>query len=527
LKSIQYICLYARCGLFFSFCLVFASPGGYAATRTQIITKALDCWAYTSDENVASDGMAWQEICITNPSAFNDHEGSHQDPRSISIQMDKEGEVKFYRDPAKKSKVSDGATIPEQEKYKRKDEEEFLDEEDIINKIDAALGVASDEPLIQDRDVLEDRDLVDKYKRQTSDTKHPEEEIPIQDRDVLEDRNLIDKYNKILEPSPDEADDVLLIDKDVLEDRDLVDQYDELQLNKATAPDVLHLERDDPLGSFEFGTEAYAYQYREPNVMKDTGYLYGLYATINFRSHWNKKGRTLKEIFDDHRFFNFIRLDTRGAFGQVDYESTRTGTMTDLPYYTFEGRGLFGYDLPLWDSVLATPYLGLGWRYLYDDGGAERSSTGHYSYDRESRYFYLPVGLEVMYEWKKDWQFTVAIEYDYLVEGKQKSHLDDLGQSVRSSESGDLYVLDPLINKQKEGFGLRGSFKLVKKSAKFDIEVEPFVRYWNLEDSDTKQLSSDGGGVIWYYDDAHEYPVLGYEPKNNTTEFGLKVGINY
>ncbi len=285
--------------------------------------------------------------------------------------------------------------------------------------------------------------------------------------------------------------------------------------------------RQNDLTKFEMGPEVYYYDYREPGLMKDRGMMYGIYGAYTYRISENLHIKTIKDIFSDTNKINVFKTDVRFAFGDVDYESNGTGTIDGIEYFTFEGRGLLGYDIPVQSRSRVTPYLGLGWRYLKDDSGGMFSSTGHWAYDRESEYFYVPFGIESNTRMKNDWDLTLTVEYDFFVSGNQTSHLEDGGISVCSSTDLQCYALDPLENDQNDGFGLRGSMKLVKKTEKIDFSIEPFVRYWKIDESEVKQLSSLGGEIVWFSDAEFTRPIMGVEPDNETMEYGLKVGLQY
>ena len=47
--------------------------------------------------------------------------------------------------------------------------------------------------------------------------------------------------------------------------------------------------------------------------------------------------------------------------------------------------------------------------------------------------------------------------------------------------------------------------------------AEPFIRYWNIDQSDTQAITFGGRPI----------GVVGYEPKNNSTEFGIKLGMHF
>jgi hypothetical protein len=140
---------------------------------------------------------------------------------------------------------------------------------------------------------------------------------------------------------------------------------------------------------------------------------------------------------------------------------------------------LFGPDFPK-ATVIDTIYAGLGCRFLKDNESGDPAG-----YDRQSLYVYLPVGFKTLRNFAGNWLISANAEFDLLLEGNQSS---DLGGTT-------------LHNRQNSGYGLRGSVGFEYNTKKADISIQPFVRYWNIADSEV----SNG----WI------------EPKNNTTEIGL------
>jgi len=274
------------------------------------------------------------------------------------------------------------------------------------------------------------------------------------------------------------------------------------------------LGRDDPLTHFEIGSEAFFYTYREPNLMKVNGNKYGVFTSFTYRTQENPKVESLQEVFRRESKLNMFRLEGRYAFGKVDYESNGTGSEAGIPYWAIEFRGLAGYDIPVMAESRVTPFLGLGYRYLYDDGGAGITTTGHWGYDRESHYIYLPVGVETQFNIKNGWSIGFTAEYDFFIDGQQISHLEDGGTGY-----------DTVENDQNDGYGLRGSFRIMKETEKLDFFIEPFVRYWNIDDSDVVALKINGAVIP--IPGSPGYVVGGLEPENNTTEYGVKMGFRY
>ena len=241
---------------------------------------------------------------------------------------------------------------------------------------------------------------------------------------------------------------------------------------------------------FEFGPELSYIKYEEPDIMEEKGLLYGVFGTYT--------ARFPEKIV--------LGADARFSFGPLDYDSINTGSVDDIDDFLFEIRGTSGYDLSVLESTRLTPYIGLGYRFLRDELGGKVSTTGALGYDRESSYFYLPIGVQTMSPLSDGWFLGFNIEFDVFLDGQQESEL------------GDFFAgLDTLENNQNDGYGIRGSVKLAKSSEKFDGFIEPFVRYWNIDQSDIKAVTYSGTPV----------GLVGYEPKNNSIEVGARVGVHF
>ena len=126
-------------------------------------------------------------------------------------------------------------------------------------------------------------------------------------------------------------------------------------------------------------------------------------------------------------------------------------------------------------------------------------------YEREANYIYTPIGIEFIINFENGWSLKEITEYDYFCWGKQKSHLSDVDPGFNDAS-----------NRQKKGFGLRGSIGLQKKCKIVDVEVGPFIRYWNIKESKTD--------ILTYYGIPIGY---GVEPKNKSTEIGIMVAIKF
>ena len=252
---------------------------------------------------------------------------------------------------------------------------------------------------------------------------------------------------------------------------------------------VAFAEPADMSCQWELGPEVYYAQYKEPAFdVEIDGVMYGVVAAAeahNNVKHW------------------MTRLEGRAAWGEMDYHSTASGSISGINDYLLEARGVLGYDLRPNEQWAFTPFFGAGYRYLNDDSSGKVSSNGARGYERESSYFYSPVGAELSTQLNDGWTLRLSGEYGIFWGGEQKSHLGDA-----------IAVLNTVTNDQDGGYGLRGSVKLQKKSEKFDILIEPFVRWWSVEDSETSNISV--AGVIVGY---------AYEPQNETLEVGGKIAF--
>lgn len=223
--------------------------------------------------------------------------------------------------------------------------------------------------------------------------------------------------------------------------------------------------------------------YDEPHFARNKGFMYGVSGDYTFRPN---------DLM--------LKVDGRFSFGDVDYWGT--GTAEGIRDYNFETRFSAGYDFKTVSKRASfTPFMGFGYRYLFNTF----SSAGQGAYDRKSNYLYSPVGMETMFRMGSGWSLGLAGEYDLFWHGWQYSELKEAGIAVA-----------PLKNDQNDGWGARGSVRILKNFAKIDFAIEPYFRYWDIEDSDLMpDLSLQG--IIF----------LGGEPANTTTEWGLKVGIRF
>lgn len=236
---------------------------------------------------------------------------------------------------------------------------------------------------------------------------------------------------------------------------------------------------------WKIGPELSYIEYKEPDVMKEKGFMFGIGGTYSYHNEF------------------MLKADAKLSYGQVDYQNSVN--IDNIDDFMAEIRAVGGYDFKLTESLVLTPFIGFGYRYLRDDSSGRMASDGSWGYLRESNYFYSPVGVSLTKDFNKSWAAGLTVEYDIFWKGKQKSYLSDVSPAYNNLE-----------NDQTSGYGLRGSFFIKKIIGRISYSLEPFIIYWNIDKSDVQYITYNG--TIWGY---------GWEPKNNSTEIGLKFNVGF
>jgi hypothetical protein len=258
--------------------------------------------------------------------------------------------------------------------------------------------------------------------------------------------------------------------------------------------------------TFDAGSELFYYRYEEHNAgVKMHGPMYGYFADYSYRPASSNFFNNF--LTDD----NVYSLQGRYATSNdLDYKGS--GIEKDKHDQAMEFRGLIGKDYAISQDAFLTPYFGFGYRYLFDHGNGDVSSTGAVAYDRKSHYYYLPFGGDAQLNMPKNWEVHFNAEYDLFLQGSQKTYMSNLSNNPLYEG----HTISDITNHQSRGFGVRGSIKLLKKGALLDYYIEPYIRYWNIRNSKLAPFVVDGVEV-----------ETGGEPENNTYEIGSKFGIQF
>lgn len=260
---------------------------------------------------------------------------------------------------------------------------------------------------------------------------------------------------------------------------------------------VLPAYAQDKKNTYSIAYESSSYIYREPymdNPISSRGRMSGVVFDYVGRSAF-----TAKDI--DANDPSFLALQLRYMSGKVNYSGWSYNTLTgvtsaqytsDISDYYLEGRLTAGGVYELGSALELWPYLGIAGRYLVDKGYEKSSSA----YRRTSAYLYAPAGLTAKIKLPAKWTIALNGEYDIFISGTQKSRLSDA-----------ISTYPDISNKQGQGFGARTSLKIEKEFKQIGLFIEPFYRYWHIQNSD------------WV--DGNQ------EPQNLTYESGLKIGITF
>lgn len=212
--------------------------------------------------------------------------------------------------------------------------------------------------------------------------------------------------------------------------------------------------------------------------VKDDGYMYGILAGFTY---W------------DNQYIR-LKVDAYLAHGEFNYSSA-SGVMSGEPNNLFEIQGVLGHDFYMGCKRI-TPYVGAGYRRLADNSGGMQTDLGAVAYDRRANYYYMPVGLDVSLFSGRKGDIEFIAEYDYLWRGYQKS--DDIDSDY------------PHINEQKDGYGYKLRFRVIKQTRPHvKVVMEPYFNYWHIEDSTLN---------------CNPYFCV-IEPFNTSHEYGVRVGV--
>jgi hypothetical protein len=201
-------------------------------------------------------------------------------------------------------------------------------------------------------------------------------------------------------------------------------------------------------------------------------------------------------VFGRYTYHDQIMLNADIAYsvGDLEYDGfTQIGMPIedDTEDWVVESRFLVGYDFFFERNHMVTPYLGIGYRCWNND------IQGPGGFEREIAYWYSPIGLKTMSPLSADWTWGIGLEYDLFWKGEADTDLEGF----------------PTLD-QDSGYGVRFSVRFDRKlSDKYALSLEPYITYWDIDESDKEIWELRGDEV--------------YEPENETTTYGLRISLGF
>jgi hypothetical protein len=226
------------------------------------------------------------------------------------------------------------------------------------------------------------------------------------------------------------------------------------------------------LGSYEYEERKFMHlrsgSQAEKDQLENIGFLYNY-----------------KNTFVKNDYLNEFEFDSSYQFLTQTYSSYGTGTVDDMKVRIYNLRALYGFQL----SEKLMLKSGLGYRHLYHYWQDRHSSTGHFGYDREQDYTYLPILAELkmpISEYNLDG--ILKLEYDIILQGNNTSYLAYAGGAFTDDkyENNNGYI-----------------WKVSYKGERNGINFEPYYEFMNIDNS----ITVDGS----------------LEPANTTKEIGLRL----
>jgi hypothetical protein len=256
---------------------------------------------------------------------------------------------------------------------------------------------------------------------------------------------------------------------------------------------------------FTLGLESFKYHYGEKDK-KGTDFiqLNGVMCGLNGSYQLTYRDRV------------FIRPEARVVYGHTDYNGfygNDPSRMNKIPSAIIEPRLLIGSPLKTTEKLTLSPYVGLGFRYKWDDSSDIIGTEGAPGLKRINKTWYVPLGSRFQYLINEQWSVQGFAEYDWFLSGRQSTYKKNV-------------VPYPIINKQKNGWGAKAELLLGRQFEEYLVAFGPYIHYWHIKKSNdvsgSRLIKNPFTGIT------RKRPVRGvYEPDNITKEIGMKVNITF
>jgi hypothetical protein len=226
------------------------------------------------------------------------------------------------------------------------------------------------------------------------------------------------------------------------------------------------------------------YEYKEPGIMKLGGRMDGLLLGFNYRP------LSSDTFFQTNLEFYTGTLTYTGAL----MDGTPLTQDSKDHYYTLQVMG--GGTLTAQPGFLFDLMGGLGYRYLNENGASS------HSYEREQTYTYLPLQAQGRILLSPTLSVLGGVEFDYLLQGKNTSHLSDVNPNAPDLEFT-----------QDSGTGTRLFVGMTSLVNTLPVHAEIYYRTWAIDRSSKVAIQADNG--TYYF----------VEPENKTTQTGISAGM--
>ncbi len=259
-----------------------------------------------------------------------------------------------------------------------------------------------------------------------------------------------------------------------------------------------------PTHSFSASFEAVHFDYDQTSGIDVEDYMYGTFGGYTYHDHGFIGIPLMFET--DVEFATSNDMDTDGWYPDYSALGRSKYVVGDSDNYLLEVRCLVGYDFSLGKHIV-TPYIGYGYRYWNMDNPDLRDQTvaGNPQvpgFEQETSYHYSPIGVKTVSPINDKWLFKTMFEFDLLWDGKVEKNISDANSAYGDTKC----ELD-----FGDGYGFRFAVQLERKiTQKISLWLEPYMKYWNIKESDQVGIPGSGLSVV--------------EPKNDTTCWGIRLG---
>jgi len=175
----------------------------------------------------------------------------------------------------------------------------------------------------------------------------------------------------------------------------------------------------------------------------------------------------------------YLHTDLKYSFGNISFKDS-SSKEESLPETMYEARLLVGIEF-VKDKNLLSPFIGIGYRTLYNDF-QNIDGTHH-----EGKYTYIPVGVTHRFALNPTACISTSLEYDYFIKGELKN--------------------DNATYKQNDSFG----FRIKNAYQKRELSIGLFFLYTDIAKSDTQTYTTSSA------------TYTNWIKKNNTKEFGFEI----